>query len=221
MVGDPEIATRIAAYEMAGRLQTAGPGTDRPQEGAKETLDLYGADPDKPSLRAGVPAGPADGASAACGSSTIYHEGWDAHSDVAGNLRNNCGATDKASAALVADLKRRGMLDSTLVDVGRRVRPHADGGIEPGARAQPRPRPPPAGVHDVDGRRRHQGRRHATARPTTSASTPWRTRVHVHDVQATILHLLGFDHEKLTYRHAGRDFRLTDVFGKVIKEVLA
>jgi len=150
----------------------------------------------------------------------IYHEGWDAHSDVAGNSKNNCGATDKASAALVSDLKRLGMLDETLViwggefgrtpmvesnpllgrSLGRDHHPQAytiwmaGGGTKPGVSLG---KTDDMGFHPVEG------------------------GVHIHDVQATILHCLGLDHEKLTYRHAGRDFRLTDVFGKVIKEALA
>src|SRR5262249_1774740 len=102
--GDPEIATRIASYEMAFRLQTSAPELMDLRKESKETLALYGAEPDKPSF------------ARACLLArrliergvrfvNIYHEGWDAHSDVSGNLRNNCGATDRASAALVKDLK--------------------------------------------------------------------------------------------------------------------
>ncbi|MBN9120112.1 MAG: DUF1501 domain-containing protein [Planctomycetes bacterium] len=219
VVGDPEIATRTAAYEMAGRLQTAAPELTDLKKEDKETLALYGADPDKPSFaracllaRRMVERG--------VRFVTIYHEGWDAHSDVAGNSRKNCKATDQASAALVADLKRRGMLDSTLViwggefgrtpmvesnpvlgrSLGRDHHPQAftiwmaGGGIKPGVTLG---KTDDLGFHPAEG------------------------AVHVHDVQATILDRLGFDHEKLTYRHAGRDFRLTDVFGKVIKDALA
>jgi uncharacterized protein (DUF1501 family) len=218
-VGDPEIATRTAAYEMAGRLQTAAPELNDLKKETKETLDLYGVDPAKPSFaracllaRRMVERG--------VRFINIYHEGWDAHSDVVGNHKGLCGATDKASAALVADLKRTGLLDSTLViwggefgrtpmvesnptlgrSLGRDHHPQAftiwmaGGGIKPGI---------------------------------TYGSTdelgfhPAENAVHIHDVQATILNQLGLDHEKLTYRYAGRDFRLTDVFGKVVKSVLA
>ncbi|HEY1188144.1 MAG TPA: DUF1501 domain-containing protein, partial [Gemmata sp.] len=113
-VGDPEIATRMAAYETAGRLQTAAPELTDLKKEDRATLALYGADPDKPSFaracllaRRMVERG--------VRYVTIYHEGWDAHSDVAGNSRTNCKATDQASAALVTDLKRKGLLDSTLV----------------------------------------------------------------------------------------------------------
>lgn len=218
-VGDPEIATRIAQYEMAFRLQTSAPElTDLKQE-SKETLELYGVDPDKPSFaracllaRRMIERG--------VRFVSIYHEGWDAHSDLVGNHQNNCKATDQASAALVLDLKRRGLLDDTLViwggefgrtpmvesnpqlgrSLGRDHHPQAfsmwlaGGGVRPGLTY---------GATDELGF-------HVVQDP-----------VHVHDLQATILHLLGFDHEKLTYRHAGRDFRLTDVHGQVVQGLLA
>src|SRR5437763_7826670 len=112
--GDPEIATRIASYEMAFRLQTSAPELTDLRTESKQTLALYGADPDKPSFaracllaRRLVERG--------VRFVNIYHEGWDAHSDLSGNHKKNCEATDRASAALVADLKQRGLLDETLV----------------------------------------------------------------------------------------------------------
>jgi hypothetical protein len=217
--GDPEIATRIASYEMAFRLQTSAPELMDLRQETKATLEMYGADPNKPSF------------ARACLLArrliergvrfiNIYHEGWDAHSDVSGNHKKNCGDTDRASAALVKDLKQRGLLDDTLViwggefgrtpmvetnpalgrSLGRDHHPQAftiwlaGGGIKPGLTY---------GATDELGF-------HVVEKP-----------IHVHDVQATILHLLGFDHEKLTYRHAGRDFRLTDVHGQVVTDLLA
>jgi len=218
-VGDPEIATRIASYEMAFRLQTSAPQLMDLRSENPATLKMYGADPDKPSFaracllaRRMIERG--------VRFVNIYHEGWDAHSDVAGNLRTNCGATDQACAALITDLKQRGLLDDTLViwggefgrtpmvesnkalgrSLGRDHHPQAftmwlaGGGVKPGLTY---------GATDDLGF-------HVAEDP-----------VHVHDLQATILHLLGFDHEKLTFHHAGRDFRLTDVHGQVIKKLLA
>jgi hypothetical protein len=217
--GDPEIATRIASYEMAFRLQTSAPELMDLRQESKATLAMYGADPDKPSF------------ARACLLArrliergvrfiNIYHEGWDAHSDVSGNHKKNCGDTDRASAALVKDLKQRGLLDDTLViwggefgrtpmvetnpalgrSLGRDHHPQAftmwlaGGGIKPGLTYGATDE---LGFHVVE------------------------KAVHVHDMQATILHSLGFDHEKLTYRHAGRDFRLTDVHGQVVTDLLA
>ena len=217
--GDPEIATRLANYEMAFKLQTSAPELMNLQSESKETLDLYGCEPDKSSFaracllaRRMIERG--------VRFVNIYHEGWDAHSDVAGNLKGNCAKTDQASAALVLDLKQRGLLDDTLViwggefgrtpmvetnpalgrALGRDHHPQAytmwmaGGGVKPGMSY---------GATDDLGF-------HVVENP-----------VHVHDLQATILHLLGFDHEKLTFHHAGRDFRLTDVHGKVVKDLLA
>ncbi len=216
--GDPEIATRIANYEMAYRLQTSAPELMDLRAESPETLRLYGCDPAKASFaracllaRRMVERG--------VRFITIYHEGWDAHSNVTGNVQNNCKATDQASAALVQDLKQRGLLDSTLVvwggefgrtpmvesnpllgrSLGRDHHPQAfsmwmagggiRGGISHGATDE-------MGFHVVE------------------------DEVHVHDLQATLLHTLGLDHERLTYRYAGRDFRLTDVHGKVVKALL-
>ncbi|MCX6982603.1 MAG: DUF1501 domain-containing protein [Verrucomicrobia bacterium] len=217
--GDPEIATRIANCEMAFRLQTSAPELMDLRNESKETLELYGCDPGKASFaracllaRRMIERG--------VRFVNIYHEGWDAHGDVAGNVKDNCAKTDQASAALVMDLKRRGLLDDTLViwggefgrtpmvetnpSLGRALgRDHhpqaftiwmAGGGIRPGMSY---------GATDDLGF-------HVVENP-----------VHVHDVQATILHCLGFDHERLTFHNAGRDYRLTDVHGKVVKAILA
>jgi uncharacterized protein (DUF1501 family) len=217
--GDPEIATRIASYEMAFRLQTSAPELMDLKSESEATLKMYGCDPAVPSFaracllaRRMIERG--------VRFVNIYNEGWDAHSDVAGNLKNNCGKTDQASAALITDLKQRGLLNETLViwggefgrtpmvetnpalgrSLGRDHHPQAytmwlaGGGIKPGQTY---------GATDELGF-------HITENP-----------VHVHDLQATILHLLGLDHERLTFHHAGRDFRLTDVHGQVVEALLA
>ncbi|MEZ6132563.1 MAG: DUF1501 domain-containing protein [Planctomycetaceae bacterium] len=218
-VGDPEIATRIASFEMAARLQTSAPELMDLRQETQATLDLYGCEPEKRSFaracllaRRMVQRG--------VRFINIYHSGWDAHSNVAGNVKNNCKTTDQASAALVKDLAAHGLLDETLVvwggefgrtpmvesnpalgrSLGRDHHPQAftmwmaGGGVKPGMTL---------GATDDFGF-------HVTESP-----------VHVHDIQATILHLLGLDHERLTFHHAGRDFRLTDVHGHVVQEILA
>ena len=218
-VGDPEIEARIAAYELAYRMQTSAPNLMDLSGESRETLELYGAKPGAASfanncllarrlIERGVRF------------VNLYHEGWDHHSDVAGGLKNQCGQTDRASAALVMDLKRRGLLDDTLVvwggefgrtpmvesnaslgrSLGRDHHPQAfamwfaGGGIKPGLTL---------GATDDFGFHVVQD------------------AVHVHDVQATILHLLGLDHTRLTYKSQGRDFRLTDVSGEVVTKLLA
>ncbi len=218
-VGDPEIATRVASYEMAYRMQSSAPELMDLSGETKETMALYGIEPGKPSFanncllaRRLVQRG--------VRFVNLYHEGWDHHSDVAGGLKAQCGQTDQGAAALVADLKRLGLLDETLViwggefgrtpmvetnatlgrSMGRDHHPQAftmwfaGGGIKPGITL---------GATDDLGF-------HVVEDP-----------VHVHDVQATILHLLGLDHTRLTYKSQGRDFRLTDVSGEVVKKLLA
>ncbi len=219
VVGDPEISTRMSSFEMAARLQTSAPELMDFSDETKETIELYGCDPAKPSFaracllaRRMVERG--------VRFINIYHSGWDAHSDVEGSTKNNCKQTVQGCAALIQDLKRTGLLDSTLViwggefgrtpmvetnpALGRKAgRDHhpqaytmwmAGGGVRGGLSHG---QTDEFGFHIVDG------------------------KVHVHDLQATILHTLGFDHERLTYHHAGRDFRLTDVHGHVKSELLS
>lgn len=218
-VGDPEIATRIASYEMAFRLQTSAPELMDLKSESKVTLEMYGADPDKPSFaRACVLARRM--IERGVRYVNIYHEGWDAHSDVSGNLRNNCGNTDKATAALVKDLKQRGLLDETLViwggEFGRTPMVETNPAL---GRSLGRDHHPQAYTTWMAGGGIKPGLTYGATDDLGFHVA--RDDVHVHDLQATILHLLGFDHEKLTYHHAGRDYRLTDVHGKVVKGILA
>jgi hypothetical protein len=213
-VGDPEIATRINAFEMAFRMQASAPELIDVSQEPKEILDLYGCEPDKPSFakncllaRRLVERG--------VRFVELFHEAWDQHGNLVNDLKKNCKDTDQASAALIKDLKQRGMLDDTLVvwggefgrtpmtqggTDGRDHHPNAfsmwlaGGGIKPGITL---------GESDELG------------------FNAVRDKVHVHDLHATILHLLGFDHTRLTFRFQGRDFRLTDVHGSVIRELLA
>jgi uncharacterized protein (DUF1501 family) len=217
--GDPEIATRIAAYEMAHRLQTSAPELMNLADETPETLALYGCDPAKASFaRACLVARRL--VERGVRFVTIYHEGWDAHSDVAGNVKNNCGATDRGSAALVADLKRRGMLDETLVvwggEFGRTPMVESSAVL---GRSMGRDHHPNAFTMWLAGGGIKGG---VTYGETDELGFHIaRDEVHVHDLQATILHCLGLDHERLTYRYQGRDFRLTDVHGHVVNGILA
>lgn len=216
---DPEIASRLAAYEMAFRLQTSAPELMDLKGESQATLDLYGCDPDKPSFaracllaRRMIERG--------VRFVNIYHEGWDAHNDVARNVKGNAAATDRASAALVTDLKQRGLLDETLVvwggEFGRTPMVESNPAL---GRSQGRDHHPQAYTLWMAGGGIKAGFSYGATDELGFHVVE--NPVHVHDVQATILHCLGFDHERLTYRHAGRDFRLTDVHGQVVKAVLA
>lgn len=217
--GDPEIATRIASYEMAHRLQTSAPELMNLSDESAETLGLYGCKPEEASFaracliaRRLVERG--------VRFVTIYHEGWDGHSDVAGNVKNNCATTDRASAALVADLKRRGMLDSTLVvwggEFGRTPMVEASAVL---GRSMGRDHHPNAFTMWLAGGGVKGGISYGETDELGFHVA--RDEVHVHDLQATILHCLGLDHERLTFRYQGRDFRLTDVHGHVVRGILS
>jgi len=217
--GDPEIATRLASYEMAYRLQTSAPELMDLRGETRATLDLYGADPAKPSFaracllaRRMIERG--------VRFVNIYHEGWDAHTDVVGNHRKNCGDTDRASAALVKDLKQRGLLDETLVvwggEFGRTPMVETNPSL---GRSLGRDHHPQAFTMWLAGGGVKAGLTYGATDDLGFHVVE--DPVHVHDIQATLLHLLGFNHERLTFRHAGRDFRLTDVHGRVVRAILA
>jgi hypothetical protein len=212
--GDPEIATRISAFEMAFRMQSSAPELMDLSREPQNVLEMYGAEPGKSSFanncllaRRLVERG--------VRFVELFHESWDQHGNLVADLKKNCEDTDRPCAALLKDLKQRGLLDDTLViwggefgrtpmvqggNDGRDHHPNAftmwlaGGGIKPGITL---------GESDEFG------------------FNAVKDRVHVHDLHATILHLLGFDHTKLTYRFQGRDFRLTDVHGEVVKPLLA
>jgi hypothetical protein len=217
--GDGEIATRLASYEMAYRLQTSGPELMDLGSETQSTLELYGCDPAKPSF------------SRACLLArrmvergvrfiNIYHEGWDAHSDVAGNVRRQCEATDQATAALLMDLKQRGLLDSTLVvwggEFGRT--PMVEASVSLG-RSMGRDHHPQAFTTWMAGGGIKGG---MTLGATDDMGFNIAERgIRISDLQATILHCLGIDHERLVFRNAGLDFKLTGVEGAdVIREIV-
>jgi hypothetical protein len=218
--GDGETATRIANYEMAYPPANLRAGADGPHEEDKATLELYGCDPKVPSFaracllaRRMVERG--------VRFINIYNEGWDAHSNVEGNVRNNCKATDQASAALVKDLKQRGLLDSTLVvwggEFGRT--PMVEASVSLG-RSMGRDHHPQAFTMWMAGGGIKGG---VTMGATDEMGfNIIEDEVHVADIHATILHQLGMDHERLSFRAAGLDFKLTGVEPcKVIKQILA
>jgi uncharacterized protein (DUF1501 family) len=217
-VGDPEIRTRIDSYEMAFRLQSSAPELMELKQESKATLDLYGCDPAKPSFaracllaRRMIERG--------VRFINIYHEGWDAHSDVVGNHRKHCKETDQASAALVQDLKQRGLLDETLVvwggEFGRTPMVETNPTLN---RSQGRDHHPQAYSIWMAGGGIKGGLTYGDT--DEMGFHVVNNPVHIHDVQATILHCLGLDHERLTFEFQGRRFRLTDVFGNVVKPLL-
>jgi len=218
--GDPEIVTRIRQYEMAYRMQASVPELMDIARESRETLALYGATPGKASFanncllaRRLVERG--------VRIVELYDSDWDHHSNLVDRLRAKCNDVDRGMSALVKDLKRRGLLDETLViwggEFGRT--PLRQGKNDSGTATSP-------------GRDHHKdaftmwmaggGIRPGIAHGTTDelgfniAEHP----VHVHDLNATVLHLLGIDHERLTFRSQGRDFRLTDVHGKIVKPII-
>jgi hypothetical protein len=217
--GDPEIATRIAQYEMAYKMQSSVPElTDLSKEPA-HTFDLYGPDSRKPGTFAANCLLARRMAERGVRFIQLFHRGWDQHNELPKQIQGQARDTDQASAALVQDLKERGLLQDTLVvwggEFGRTVycqgkltadnygRDHhprcftmwlAGGGIKPGV-----------SLGETD----------------DYCYNIVKDPVHVHDLHATILRTLGIDHTKLTYKFQGRNFRLTDVSGNVVKSILS
>ncbi len=216
--GDPEIATRIAQYEMAFRMQSSVPElTDLSKESAA-TFELYGEDAKKPGtfaancllarrlLERGVRC------------VQLYHRGWDQHGSLPTNIPKQAMDVDQPQAALIADLKQRGMLEDTLIvwagEFGRTV--YGQGGLQ------------------TDYGRDHHGRCFSTwlagggikggmvhGETDDYGYNIVRDPVHIHDMNATLLHCLGFDHKRLTFRFQGRDYRITDLHGEVVSSLLA
>jgi hypothetical protein len=212
--GDPEISTRISSFEMAFRMQGVAPDLMDIAKEPKETLEMYGAEPGKASFanncllaRRLVEKG--------VRFVQLYHEAWDQHSNLVKDLQKNCLNTDRAAAALIKDLKRRGLLDETLVvwggEFGRT--PMVQGG------ADGRDHHPNAFTMWMAGGGIKSGVR--IGETDELGFNVVKDKVHVHDLHATMLQLLGFDHTKLTYKFQGRNFRLTDVHGNVVQQLLA
>ena len=218
-LGDADVDRRIAQYEMAYRMQSSVPGVMDVSDESEATFDLYGDDSRKPGTFAANCLLARRLAERGVRFVQLYHQGWDQHDDLPKNIARQCRETDQASAALIVDLKQRGLLDDTLVvwggefgrtsysqgkltasNYGRDHHPRcftvwmAGGGVKPGL------------VYGATDDFSYNVVEHP---------------VHVHDFHATLLHLLGIDHERLTYLYQGRRFRLTDVHGKVVTDLIA
>jgi hypothetical protein len=218
-LGDPEINTRVAQYEMAYRMQTSVPEVMDLSREPAATFDLYGPEAKQPGTFAANCLLARRLAERNVRFIQLYHPGWDHHGNLPHGIRRQAKDVDQACYALITDLKQRGLLDDTLVvwggefgrtnysqgkltatDYGRDHHPRcftmwlAGGGVKPGISY---------GATDDFG--------------YNVVEAP----VHVHDLQATVLHLLGLDHERLTYKFQGRHYRLTDVHGQVVKAILA
>ena len=216
--GDPEIATRIAQYEMAFRMQTSVPDLVDTTKESETTFQLYGDDARKPGTFAANCLLTRRLFEKGVRFVQLYHRGWDQHGGLPTNIPKQCKDIDQAQAALITDLKQRGMLEDTLIiwggEFGRTV--YGQGGVQ------------------ENYGRDHHGRCFSVwlagggIKPGTVLGQTddygyniVRDPVHIHDLNATILHCLGFDHERLTYRYQGRDFRLTDIHGDVVESILA
>jgi len=216
--GDPAVATRIAQYEMAFRMQSSVPGLADLSDEPESTYKLYGEDARRPGSYAFNCLMARRLAERDVRFIQLYHSGWDHHFNLPAHLPKRCRETDQASAALIIDLKQRGLLEDTIVvwggEFGRTTfsqdgkvkesygRDHhancfttlvAGGGFKPGL------------IH---------------GETDDLCYSVLRDEVPVHDLHATLMHQLGIDHELLTFRHQGRDYRLTDVHGKVVRELL-
>ena len=220
-VGDPEIATRISQYELAYRMQTSVPELMDISRESVDTLDQYGAKPGKASfanncllarrlIERGVRV------------VELYDSDWDHHGNLAAALPKKCRDVDQPMAALIADLKQRGLLDDTLIvwasEFGRT--PLAQGMGGEGEKTKPgRDHHKDAYTVWLAGGGIKPGQSYG--RTDDFGFNIAENPVHVHDLNATILHLLGLDHERLTFKYQGREFRLTDVQGKVVTDLLA
>lgn len=231
---DPEIESRIAQYELAFRMQTSVPEVTDLSKEPNEVFELYGQDARTPGTFAANCLLARRLAQKGVRLIQLYHQGWDQHGSLKSEIAQQCRETDRATAALIKDLKRLGMLEDTLIvwggefgrtsysqgpldpnTFGRDHHPRcftvfmAGGGVRAGT-SYGRTDDYGYNIADADGK---------ALEPTKAVFTPG--AVHVHDLQATMLWLMGVDHTKLTFRYQGRDFRLTDVHGHVVQDLMA
>jgi hypothetical protein len=218
-LGDPEIQSRIAQYEMAFRMQTSVPELIDLKSEPKHILDMYGPDVHRPGSYAANCLLARRLAERDVRFTQLFHMGWDHHGGLPNAIKGQCRDTDQATAALITDLKQRGLLNDTLIvwggEFGRTI--YSQGGVT-----------------ETDYGRDHHPRCFTVLlagagvkKGLTYGETDdycyniLQNPVHVHDLNATILHLMGVDHTRLTYRYQGRDFRLTDIHGEIVHNVLA
>jgi len=218
-VGDPEIQARIAQYEMAFKMQASVPDLLDISKEPQSILDMYGPDVKRPGSYASNCLLARRLAERDVRFVQLFHMGWDHHGGLPNALKGQCKDTDQATAALITDLKQRGLLDDTLIvwggEFGRTI--YSQGALT-----------------ETNYGRDHHPRCFTmlmagagVKKGTTYGATDdycyniVENPVHVHDLNATIMHLLGVDHERLTFRYQGRDFRLTDIHGSIVKPVLA
>ncbi len=217
--GDPEIATRIAQYEMSFRMQMSVPEATDVSTEPKSILDLYGPECQTPGKFAANCLLARRLAERGVRFIQLYHRGWDQHGDLIKALPKQCKDVDQAGAALVTDLKQRGMLDDTLVvwggEFGRTT--YSQGGA--GEAANGRDHHPRCFTYWMAGGGIRPGMSYGES--DEFGYNIIKDPVHVHDFQATVMHLMGIDHERLTFKHQGRRFRLTDVHGNVVNPILA
>ncbi|MBY0523948.1 MAG: DUF1501 domain-containing protein [Gemmataceae bacterium] len=216
--GDPEIATRIAQYEMAYRMQTSVPELTDVSKEPKHVLDMYGPNARKPGTYAANCLLARRLAERGVRFIQLFHRGWDQHSSLPKQIAGQCSDTDQPSAALIKDLKQRGLLDDTLViwggEFGRTV--YCQGTLT--ATDYGRDHHPRCFTIWMAGGGIKGGTSYGATDDYCYNITE--NPVHVHDLHATVLHCLGIDHTKLTYKFQGRYFRLTDVHGKIVEDVL-
>ena len=217
--GLEEITTRIESYEMAYRMQARAPELMDLSKEDTATLSLYGTSANDRGSFAKNCLLARRLAERGVRFIQLYHSGWDHHSNVENGIRKQCLQTDQACAALIQDLKQRGMLDDTLVvwggEFGRTPMVEASAAL---GRKQGRDHHPQAFTMWMAGGKIQNGQ--TLGKTDELGFRPVTNPVHVHDIQATILHQLGIDHEKLTFTYAGRPFRLTDVHGQVITSLV-
>ena len=217
--GDPETVARIQQYEMAYRMQTSVPELTDLNDEPDEVFELYGRDARKPGTYAANCLLARRLLERDVRFVQLYHRGWDQHENLPNDLPLQCADTDRATAALLIDLKRRGMLEDTLViwggEFGRTA--YCQGELTPTNYG--RDHHPRCFTIWMAGGGIKAGFSYGQTDDYSYNIVD--NPVHVHDLQATILHCLGINHERLTYRHQGRDFRLTDVHGRVISDLFA